>query len=206
MPLSSFLGLVIFSARPCSIAHYATLERDWGPTPLEDQAMAGGIMWAGGDAAFVLALVLTVAAWLRHEEREARMPLRTPACARATRCGRDWAVPDRAMRSRPHGGAARLARLAPVPRSARTRPVTRAPACGTQSARSLDVASRPRPVRSTEARPPPATLDGRRRASMGPTVVPPQLGRTTPGDRPVASVSAASSSQLGDDQAVAVGL
>jgi hypothetical protein len=26
-------------------------------------------MWAGGDGAFVLALVLTVVAWLRHEER-----------------------------------------------------------------------------------------------------------------------------------------
>ena len=27
-------------------------------------------MWAGGDLAFVVALLLTVAAWLRHEERE----------------------------------------------------------------------------------------------------------------------------------------
>ena len=72
MPLSSFLGLVIFSARNVLYEHYLTLERHWGWTPLEDQAWAGGIMWAGGDAAFVLALVLTVAAWLRHEEREGR--------------------------------------------------------------------------------------------------------------------------------------
>ena len=70
MPLMSLLGLVIFSARNVLYPHYAELVRDWGPTPLEDQALAGGIMWAGGDAAFVLALVLTVAAWLRHEERE----------------------------------------------------------------------------------------------------------------------------------------
>jgi cytochrome c oxidase assembly factor CtaG len=46
------------------------LVRDWGPTPLEDQQWAGGIMWAGGDLAFVVALLVTVAAWLRHEERE----------------------------------------------------------------------------------------------------------------------------------------
>ena len=69
MPLSSLLGLVIFSARQPLYPHYADLVRDWGPTVMEDQALAGGIMWAGGDAAFVLALVLAVAAWLRHEER-----------------------------------------------------------------------------------------------------------------------------------------
>jgi putative copper resistance protein D len=70
MPLMSLLGLVIFSARTVLYPHYEDLVRDWGPTPLEDQALAGGIMWAGGDAFFVLALVLTVAAWIRHEERE----------------------------------------------------------------------------------------------------------------------------------------
>lgn len=72
MPLSSLLGLVIFSAPNVLYSHYASLARDWGPTPLEDQALAGGIMWVGGDAAFVVALVVTVAAWLRHEEREAK--------------------------------------------------------------------------------------------------------------------------------------
>jgi cytochrome c oxidase assembly factor CtaG len=70
MPLSSFLGLVIFSARHVLYDHYLTLEREWGWSPLLDQAWAGGIMWAFGDGIFVLALVLTVAAWLRHEERE----------------------------------------------------------------------------------------------------------------------------------------
>ena len=70
MPLSSFLGLVIFSARTPLYDHYLTLERDWGWSVMEDQAWAGGIMWAGGDAVFVAALILTVAAWLRHEERE----------------------------------------------------------------------------------------------------------------------------------------
>ena len=70
MPLSSFLGLVIFSAQNVLYDHYLTLERDWGWAPLEDQQWAGGIMWAGGDGVFVIALVVTVAAWLRHEERE----------------------------------------------------------------------------------------------------------------------------------------
>lgn len=68
MPLSSFLGLVIFSTPTILYDHYATLERDWGWTPLEDQQWAGGIMWAGGDLVFVIALITAVAAWMRHEE------------------------------------------------------------------------------------------------------------------------------------------
>jgi putative copper resistance protein D len=72
MPLSSFLGLVIFSSRTILYPHYATLPRDWGMPPLEDQAWAGGIMWAAGDLAFVIAIIAAVAVWLRHEDREGK--------------------------------------------------------------------------------------------------------------------------------------
>jgi putative membrane protein len=72
MPQSSFLGLAIFSAPHVLYEHYATLERNWGPTPLADQQLAGGIMWAGGDAIFLLAMILAVWVWLRAEEAEGR--------------------------------------------------------------------------------------------------------------------------------------
>jgi putative copper resistance protein D len=72
MPFSSFLGLAIFSATAVLYQHYATLARTWGQPPLEDQQWAGGIMWAGGDAVFLVAIVLTVVAWLRHEDAEGR--------------------------------------------------------------------------------------------------------------------------------------
>ncbi len=72
MPFSSFLGLAIFSASSVLYEHYATLERAWGQTPLEDQAWAGGIMWAGGDLVFLLAMVVTMVAWLRAEDAEGR--------------------------------------------------------------------------------------------------------------------------------------
>ena len=49
MPQSSFLGLAIFSAPEVLYPHYADLVRPWGPTPLYDQQLAGGMMWAGGD-------------------------------------------------------------------------------------------------------------------------------------------------------------
>jgi putative copper resistance protein D len=91
MPLSSLLGLVIFSAAQPLYPHYESLVRDWGPTVLEDQAWAGGIMWVGGDAAFVLALVLTVAAWLRHEERES---VREDARLARTKAARAKAAPS----------------------------------------------------------------------------------------------------------------
>jgi putative membrane protein len=70
MPWSSFLGLAIFSAPAVLYAHYETLVRPWGPPPLVDQQFAGAIMWVGGDAAFLVAMLLAVWVWLRAEERE----------------------------------------------------------------------------------------------------------------------------------------
>jgi cytochrome c oxidase assembly factor CtaG len=72
MPWSSFLGLAILSAQAVLYQHYATLVRPWGWTPLQDQQWAGGIMWAGGDGVFLIALVLALAGWLKAEEVEGR--------------------------------------------------------------------------------------------------------------------------------------
>ena len=73
MPQSSFLGLAIFSAPDALYPHYATLARPWGPTPLLDQQWAGGIMWAGGDLIFLIAMILALWVWLRAEERVGRL-------------------------------------------------------------------------------------------------------------------------------------
>ncbi len=72
MPFSSFLGLAIFSATTVLYRHYATLQRDWGQSAIDDQSWAGGIMWAGGDLAFLIAMVFAVVTWLRSEEVEGR--------------------------------------------------------------------------------------------------------------------------------------
>jgi putative copper resistance protein D len=72
MPQSSFLGVAILSAPAVLYPHYATLLRSWGPTPLADQQLAGGIMWVFGDAAFLVGLILAVAVWLKAEEVEGR--------------------------------------------------------------------------------------------------------------------------------------
>lgn len=72
MPQSSFLGLAIFSAPDVLYPHYATLQRSWGPSPLADQQLAGGLMWAGGDLVFLIAMIVAVWVWLRAEEAEGR--------------------------------------------------------------------------------------------------------------------------------------
>jgi putative membrane protein len=73
MPQSSFLGLAIFSAPEPLYAHYQTLARTWGPTPLADQQLAGGLMWAGGDAAFLIAMIVALWIWLRAEEHAGKL-------------------------------------------------------------------------------------------------------------------------------------
>jgi putative copper resistance protein D len=72
MPQNTFLGLALYSAESPLYRHYATLERTWGPDPLADQQLAGGLMWAIGDFLFIIPLVLLVAAWLQAEEAEGR--------------------------------------------------------------------------------------------------------------------------------------
>jgi cytochrome c oxidase assembly factor CtaG len=69
MPQNTFLALAIYMASVPLYSHYVTTIRSWGPTPLEDQQIAGGIMWLGGDFAFLTAVILLVLAWMRDEDR-----------------------------------------------------------------------------------------------------------------------------------------
>jgi putative copper resistance protein D len=90
MPQSSFLGLAIFSAPAVLYTHYATLERSWGPTPLADQQLAGGLMWVVGDLFFLIGMLLAVWVWMRAEEAEGRRvdaQLDREAAAAAARAG-----------------------------------------------------------------------------------------------------------------------
>jgi len=69
MPQNSFLGVAImFSSSPL-YPHYVTLKRAWGPTPLEDQQLAGALMWLVGDALFLAAIFVVLAALAKSEVR-----------------------------------------------------------------------------------------------------------------------------------------
>jgi putative membrane protein len=71
---SGILGaLMTFSSRPW-YSYYTTLVTSWGITPLQDQQLAGLIMWIPGGAIFTLLDIGYFAAWLRVlEERSLRM-------------------------------------------------------------------------------------------------------------------------------------
>ena len=71
LPVNSFLGMAILFAQAPLYQHYATLGTPYGISPLADQELAGGIMWLAGDVVFIAAVLAVVAAWMRHEERDA---------------------------------------------------------------------------------------------------------------------------------------
>jgi putative copper resistance protein D len=105
MPQNTFLAIAILWATAPLYAHYVTTLRAWGPTPLEDQQMAGGIMWLGGDLVFLAALMLLVRGWMRAEDRRSAGEDRRLAAERA-------AIREREVRL-----AARRATEADVPRT-----------------------------------------------------------------------------------------
>jgi putative membrane protein len=65
MPQNTFLALAIYSAGSVLYPHYGG-----GGDPLGEQRLAGGIMWVAGDLLLLAAVLLTAAAWARHEERQ----------------------------------------------------------------------------------------------------------------------------------------
>jgi cytochrome c oxidase assembly factor CtaG len=112
MPLNSFLGVLILFSTQVLYAHYATTGRPWGPTPLEDQQLAGAIMWGGGDVAFLVALLLVIAAWMRFEEattlrREAIEDLRAAATSGAPAAATSAATSAAPAAATSAGGAGR---------------------------------------------------------------------------------------------------
>jgi putative copper resistance protein D len=69
MPQNTFLAVVILNAGEVLYHHYATLVRPWGPSPIEDQQTAGGIMWILGDILFLSAMAAIIAGWMAFESR-----------------------------------------------------------------------------------------------------------------------------------------
>ena len=71
MTQNTFLSVVILNAQTVLYPHYATVERAWGPTPLEDQQIAAAFMWVVGDLLFLTAGFAILVGWARAEGRAA---------------------------------------------------------------------------------------------------------------------------------------
>jgi putative copper resistance protein D len=71
VPFHAFLGLAVLAseANPIGADVYGEVVRTWGPTLLEDQRTAAGILWALGDLFGFVASAVVVAQWVRADER-----------------------------------------------------------------------------------------------------------------------------------------
>jgi putative membrane protein len=68
---SGGLGALLTFAPAPWYGDYAGTTVAWGLTPLEDQQLAGLIMWIPAGAAYVVAGLILLAAWMREAERRA---------------------------------------------------------------------------------------------------------------------------------------
>jgi cytochrome c oxidase assembly factor CtaG len=70
LPFHAFLGVALLgSDRVLASGWYSTVVRTWGPSPLADQRLGAGILWAAGELVGVVALGIVAYQWMRHEER-----------------------------------------------------------------------------------------------------------------------------------------
>jgi cytochrome c oxidase assembly factor CtaG len=70
MPQNTFLAVTILNATVVLYHHYATNVRSWGPTALDDQQMAGALMWITGDILFLTSVAAIIAGWMIHEQKQ----------------------------------------------------------------------------------------------------------------------------------------
>jgi putative copper resistance protein D len=72
VPFHTVLGLTIMQSRTLIGGdYYPGLHLTWAD-PRNDQVVAGGILWAGGEVVSVAVLAILVVQWVRQSEREAR--------------------------------------------------------------------------------------------------------------------------------------
>jgi cytochrome c oxidase assembly factor CtaG len=64
--------LMLFLTQLIAESWYLAFNRTWPPSPLDDQYLAGGIMWASGDLIALVMLIALFVQWYAHSQREAR--------------------------------------------------------------------------------------------------------------------------------------
>jgi len=73
LPFHAFLGISIMSSTQLIAENwYLAFNRTWPPSPIDDQYLAGGIVWASGDVIALGMLMALFVQWYAHSQREAR--------------------------------------------------------------------------------------------------------------------------------------
>jgi len=90
MPQNTFLAVTILYSSVILYPHYASAARTWGPSVLEDQQIAGALMWITGDVLFLASLAAILGGWMLHEKaQEAVVDRRVDAERAAIRARED---------------------------------------------------------------------------------------------------------------------
>ncbi len=85
MPVMAFLGIAITSAGHVLYPYYVSHPPPWGSSPLQDQHLAGTLMWTSGMLTIPPLLVVVLLRWLDQDDKhEAR---RAAGIAKAARAG-----------------------------------------------------------------------------------------------------------------------
>ncbi|MBO3736568.1 cytochrome c oxidase assembly protein [Actinoplanes flavus] len=73
MVLHAFLGVALMlSNTPLAAEWFASLDRPWGPSPLADLRLGGGMAWSFGEVPMAIVLAALLRQWMTADEREAR--------------------------------------------------------------------------------------------------------------------------------------
>lgn len=72
LPFHAFLGVTIMSSEVLIAEEwYVSFGRTWGHSPLDDQYLAGGILWGSGDVIALMFFGALFVQWVRSSQREA---------------------------------------------------------------------------------------------------------------------------------------
>ena len=72
LPFHAFLGVTLMTMEEVIARDwYYSFDRDWSPSPVNDQYLAGGILWGAGDIVGLVMFGVLFVQWVRQSTREA---------------------------------------------------------------------------------------------------------------------------------------
>lgn len=72
LPFHAFLGVTVMSMSTLIAGNwYPSLHLAWGPSPAQDQQLAGGLLWGSGDFIGLVMFGVLFVQWVRQSQREA---------------------------------------------------------------------------------------------------------------------------------------
>jgi putative copper resistance protein D len=72
VPVDTFTGLALVMSSHNPFPIFDTVPRHWGMSSLDDVHLGGAIMWIGGDALMLLAMIPATVRWVRYEDRRTK--------------------------------------------------------------------------------------------------------------------------------------